>query len=553
MISTDCYKRPHDWLLASLACHARWLLKENKYHEIGTTEQVLQTLINLDLQQFTHEDAMMLYSVVPETNHQRNRLSFLLGIDWISMSISDLLGLLPDLRKLRQVVVLHYEQANKQWCVFRVSMLGYSIEGYFFGAYDSQYIQTASNKLISALKRKCPNAPFHLYCRLEIPLTFAENIGFASFCFALYIHNQRNYHNLNSDLMLHSALTYYGKFKLHHDRWLGNFKFHKATAASHPFIVTSHNQYDLDELTDYGWCPIDVVADGNCGYYSLILGLENNSNFTYSPVHVDEQHTTMTTSLPWQNQIMRLRETLQKYSVSLISTCYNTEEKIPNWFWVTGADTLELVKDLPSCFVCPRLKTQRYFDPSFKEHKSEFQMNPYFAALVTASYFHMRVVVIARMTGKGHSMTSWSTTTFSYNAPLGNEDHIIHEQAEGIKRISDDDFRRQPTIEILYLGGYTEFDVKHFLFLRRVIRCDASRPPKRNSDSLLTFISDRTRHPEPIVHTNEGFHDDSVESNTESTGNPKQLQHETMTSSISAESSYDDFFASDDDESSHND
>jgi hypothetical protein len=490
---TDCYHRSPAWLLSSLACHAQWLLRENLFSKFGVTQQYLQTLINLHEQRFLPEDAIFLFEEEKkENNHIRPKRSFLLGIDWSDMPLQELLAVLPDLRQIYQLVVLHFDSQTSQWAVFRVSFIGNVIEAYTFGKFNSENVLPTAQKLATILQKKGPKAKYGFTCQLEIPLTFAKNIGFASYCFAFLMHRDRDYLDLDDKIMIQKVLTYYAKFKLKHDKWLGKFCLHKATPATHPFLtIFSDEKYDdeLDDIMDNGWCPIDVEGDGNCGYYSTILGFENNSNYTLSPTpyQIDEQNTNMLTSIPWQEKTMELRQSLKQHATTLVTTTYRSEANQPEWFWQIGAYSQEVVPSLPHSFVCPRLKMRNYFVPAFK-NKSAYHMHPYWAALVIASKFQIRVIVIARMSGK---QASWSTTIFAYNAKAGSNDNIIHEQVDYIKRISDTEFKAQSTIELLYLGGYQESDTKHFLFLRRVIRSDTARPPERASDNLGILLGYR--------------------------------------------------------------
>ncbi len=71
-----------------------------------------------------------------------------------------------------------------------------------------------------------------------------------------------------------------------HDCWFGKLRLHEITNISHPFVSFEGPELYGDQLEifqDLGWIVIDVAGDGNCGYYALLLGLENLGNTDYHP------------------------------------------------------------------------------------------------------------------------------------------------------------------------------------------------------------------------------------------------------------------------------
>jgi hypothetical protein len=535
---SDCYKRPRSRLLASLASHARWLIQGNRYINCRIRRQVLDTLIHIEEKRFLPTDAKFLYEELKSNNAHIRTPSFLLGIDWVDIPEDELTAFLPDRPRFHQVVVPHFLPHTLQWCVFVVSLIDDNIQGYFFGGYDRPTMDPVVQKLRQIFTKKYPGGNFGFICTLEIPLNFTQNTGFAAHCLASLLHHQRNHHVLSEKLMIKFAVEYYSKLKRRHDNWLGHFHLHRATPSSHPFLGIFNPKQcppipDLDEVRDAGWEPIDVLGDGNCGYYASVCSLENLSilSLSVNPRLIRQYQTSMRTSIPWQNAIVEFRELFHRLATRLVAQKYTSPESTPEWFYITGAYDEETIASLPDSFICPQLRTQAYFLDSFANDMTDYHMNPYWTALVMAHYFQARVIVITRMTGKE---TSWSTTTFTYNLDrTGTDDEIIHQQVPFIDRISDFDFKKQATIELLFLGSYERADDKekgkegqntneedqnsneedqnsneeeclnideredqnsnqvellnHFLFLRRVLRFDTPASPETEENHSVSL------------------------------------------------------------------
>ena len=94
----------------------------------------------------------------------------------------------------------------------------------------------------------------------------------------------------------------------------------------HPFITNEFAETDnLYELENMGWKCIDVSGDGNCGYYCLILGLESNGNFNYSP-RTPCNDSIMQNNTPWQDKIFSLHKSLQHRSEELLQILAHSEK-----------------------------------------------------------------------------------------------------------------------------------------------------------------------------------------------------------------------------------
>ena len=57
-----------------------------------------------------------------------------------------------------------------------------------------------------------------------------------------------------------------------HDNFLGKLDLGNMTKSSHPFYKTRRAGDRFDRIESKGW---HVKGDGNCGYYALVLALQN--------------------------------------------------------------------------------------------------------------------------------------------------------------------------------------------------------------------------------------------------------------------------------------
>jgi hypothetical protein len=86
---------------------------------------------------------------------------------------------------------------------------------------------------------------------------------------------------------------------------------------------------------------MDVEGDGNCGFYSLTLGLENNNDFTHSITSKNRPTSPMQRNTPWQYCVMRLRSHLRTESQQLTSTVYSDKPLELPWLPYTTIGTEE--------------------------------------------------------------------------------------------------------------------------------------------------------------------------------------------------------------------
>ncbi|KAG9298449.1 hypothetical protein G9A89_000315 [Geosiphon pyriformis] len=84
-------------------------------------------------------------------------------------------------------------------------------------------------------------------------------------------------------------------------------------------ISPSHSKYKdyLDNLKAFGWKLLDVDGDGNCGYYAILLGLENIGNMDYHPQMTSTTDPRRGLNM-WQSKLVKLHQDLSKHSQKLV-------------------------------------------------------------------------------------------------------------------------------------------------------------------------------------------------------------------------------------------
>ena len=99
----------------------------------------------------------------------------------------------------------------------------------------------------------------------------------------------------------------------------------------------------------------------------MILGLENNGIFDYSPDYIFKQGRHMRSNTPWQSKILLLREKMKEHSQWLLDNIIKKGEEPASWWWRVLANTDEERQALSDDFVCPDMELWEYFASSFVE------------------------------------------------------------------------------------------------------------------------------------------------------------------------------------------
>jgi len=329
--------------------------------------------------------------------------------------------------------------------------------------------------------------------RFQTPSSFPYNPTVFAFILAMTLHAHADYLNFNIENIGIQAVMLFPQMIELHDASFGHIDSGSLNRRSHPFFVAFNpKQDDPHELQSLGWSVIDVIGDGNCGYYCTFLGLENLGITTYSPNIRSTYPQPMKRCMPWQFSVMRLRRELKTKSTSLIEIIFTDSNANLPW----RPEICPLAEEavfLSDEFLCDTMAQADYFDYSLvnDEERKPYMLSSFWGYIVAASFLKIRFIVYMRMSQWDGSKVNyiWSTVTID---PFGELVGLFNAR-EGLHKISDHEFRNMPTIEVMYTSGTEagrKLVDKHYRFLRRVLCDDYTNKLKVNTtnDSLRSFI-----------------------------------------------------------------
>jgi hypothetical protein len=307
-----------------------------------------------------------------------------------------------------------------------------------------------------------------------------------------------------------------------HDKWLGQLNIEKLSTTTHPFITDKFKMRDnLDDLYKLGWTVQDVEGDGNCGFYAFILGLLNvgNPDF-YVPYTVN----TPDYKTEWRKKVYEIRHVLRDHSQHLLRWVYpkksrNLEDDMWTFAQALSHEEIDGVEIqgkkrvvglsnqlAPEWFSTEgKEKYEVYFHPRFRTARA-FHMNVGWAPHVLASKYQMRVLVYFMLV-KGNEHT-WSIMSFEYmneyhtsqdspHVKVHQEYDILDVESLRMKRISDVEFNRILTIELLFQTGHHDNSTQHFQYLQRSVCTGVDiplSPPPLSRDAQPTIAEFMSRH-----------------------------------------------------------
>lgn len=396
-----------------------------------------------------------------------------------------------DIRQYDQILS-YYAIDSAKWIILLVLPEHRCIEVYTIGDIEINPLKVVLSNQQNLYYLLSSGTSFGFKLRLKVPQSFAKDPIWMVYVLLDFLHHNGNYLDLTMDKVMHKKLSMLHDMVLCHDQWLG--KLHVET--SFPFVSTEyHNSKSEQEfnapLKKLGWIVIDVCGDGNCGYYATILGLENIGFFQYSVTSKWSRTRVSTIPMPrnpaWQYHVIKLRSDLQRHSQYLLEEVYPPGQRNHEWLLLTGATTDRHFAELSCDFLNPNLLQIDYFNGSLRDDENvTLQMNPYWASFVLASMLRIRVIVYTRNASwNGVQVTyTWSTTISVHNHDTA-ENGI--KQYEELVRLSDIEFKKIPTIEMVYTTGFIENgfpESNHIRWLRRVICHNVS--PREQSTKLTT-------------------------------------------------------------------
>jgi hypothetical protein len=210
-------------------------------------------------------------------------------------SMADMLAATPDLRSYEQVIMVNHLPPNN-WVIFFVHLptpssrsKKCSIDIYVIGQIDPKELETLAQTHSKCLKKVYPGLKFSFQHRLHVPLEYDEDPVFLAYVLSINLHLHGTYLTLDSTEILRYKINAILLLKDRHDFLLGQWKL-QPLGQNYPFLGIeqpkhvdneekqkddNYNDTDFPELVALGWYVVDVLGDGNCGYYALLVGLVN--------------------------------------------------------------------------------------------------------------------------------------------------------------------------------------------------------------------------------------------------------------------------------------
>jgi len=473
----DAYNRDPLRLMDSLATFSRM----GSIGEIDLSDEfppnTLQHVTRFCRNQISPEDMSSLLCtykpIIVGTGHRHIYNSQIL-----ELGTRSILGMITNIQNYECCIFPH-GLATGDWIIF-LFFPDPRIEVFIVGKVDDVLLQRLTKTLFNLVRVFYPirEIPCSIRKRFSRDQYLVDSGSFVFFIHYLYLYG--NYLDLDTDLIrrykvgvLSRSYWEHRNLVLHHDKWLGQLRPQPSDNPWHPFVESvGDNEFPI--LNQHGWVVFDVDGDGNCGFYCLILGLENNGVFSYSVSQRDAPTNPMITNKPWQFSVMRLRHHLKKESDILTSKVYDDNVVNLPWFPHTTADNLEEFRNLGQWFIADKLKQNDYFNRThltkLNSEWMSYQMNPYWTSYVFSYSFKMRVIVYTRnseleleekpkKTAKDNPkkkpkkkkprllkrLYRWCTHIMDHSAPIESRIDV----KEGLHRLSDKEFRRRPTVELI--------------------------------------------------------------------------------------------------------
>ncbi|KAG9291891.1 hypothetical protein G9A89_021675, partial [Geosiphon pyriformis] len=404
---------------------------------------------------------------------------------------------------LRQVVILNRLSSTKAAIYYLMINTGV-VDVFSLGQTRTEELQVFGSQILSHLGKYLPDVQFTFAFRFRIPRSFELDTTMMALIFTLQLHRHGKYLLFTQAIVQQYKLKAMEEFHEVHDKWLGKM----TSKSDYPFIVErTKEEVFKDEggvLTQKGWILIDVPGFGNCGYHSLLLGLDNNSKHVYNPLYVDERREPIDPNdmaRRWNLQVVRLRRDLRGHSTYLLNRIYKRGQE-PAWWWEVGPLDRKDEKENHDSFFETGKDEKYYFRK--KKLPAKSQMMTVWGPFVFASFLRIRVIVISRTRRPSKEdkniVDEWSTWIFS------KRDNVKPIQQAGVHRMPDDEFRKQPTIEIFHIGGEGKDVDNHYQFLRRGY-CDGAVQPlttEPENGTLLSILKEQFRQKKTAANvTNE--------------------------------------------------
>ena len=186
--------------------------------------------------------------------------------------------------KYTEIILYDMISRNKS-VVFRLevkqknSRAQVNVDGYFLGDVSLHDIEPQRSKVqrLILLYFEEDTTTIKFNRRLHVPSAFCIDMNFMTYLFVFHLKEHGDYLQISGDYMLRMKLELPETIDVLelHDNYFGQLRLDDIEE-SHPFITTKYKGKDhLELLEEMGWRVVDVEGDGNCGFYVIILGLEN--------------------------------------------------------------------------------------------------------------------------------------------------------------------------------------------------------------------------------------------------------------------------------------
>lgn len=466
----DVYERDKSRLVVSLIQFAQMSLNDPKMTQSDIDRQTIASFLRICNNKIKTEDfeffgmtlATKTSIIFGPNQHLQDKT-----VDW---------------NLLQQAIFIH-PMPHSTYSVFLVSLTTGLVDVFSVGDCGIPDLQVSAIELRALFGKKRPDLRLSFMNRLQVPLTFSPDPLLIAFLLAVQFHQHGKYLSLDRDKILSYKLTALSNLRSCHDNWLGKFHLGRVNREVYSFLSNGFGERDnLHELNDLGWHVIDVLGDGNCGFYVFLLGLENNGIHTYQ----------FSNDKDWKKQVVLLRKNMRTRSKSLVAK-YIKDNTQQVWINVSAIDPTEKAA-LSDSFFCDKMKDIDLFNGDLDD---DYQMRAMWGPHVFASLFKIRV----KMYMRNCSREEFTWTTNSWD-PQSEDNQILFEQHLGICRLTDEEFKQKPTVEIVYLTGFNKKGKpvdNHFEFLQRVY-CHNALPVEENTDdrSLMNILKEQIKTKKPV-------------------------------------------------------
>lgn len=451
-------------------------------------------------------------------------------IDFMGRSLTQISGDLPDLNVLDEFMITTLSSTGHV-VIFFVFPSRLSIEAFCTSPVQLDEIQVPVERLLGLLKQYF-NRNFTIKRRLQLSRDFHNDPIFMAYYLSYALSRHDQYLDTTHRLIFQFKVMTISSFIVDvHDRYLGLLRLQDLNASTFPFYTTDFKNVDnFTQIERNGWHAIDVLGDGNCGYYSLLLGLQNVGITTF---HINTSEDPPQQRLQrWRQQSLTIRQRLKSASEELLTKVWPVDHPGRTLLWWTeriGAPLDDDKDELSDAFVIPKnSKVEMYHTIKFKEDPKWhfYHMDPYWGPLCAAYHFKVRVVVITRncrpidkkkedeMKKKGKIADHENPEHNDYEDPdkIDLDDNGRHfystiiidfddnfdEHTDTynpityhncIYRISDAEYKHKKTIELLFMTGFKAPDKED-----EEDSDDNTRKKKGETKKKKEVVKNSTRH-----------------------------------------------------------